>query len=177
MQGERWQSERGRTTVRDTEDHETTSIKAPSFCCAQQLQHTVSIKRMREEGENMGRRSGKTHAESLSLGLPRGNDQTLSFTSPADGHQGPSTLICLLFCYGALHFSPPFLCSPRSPPPQAAPVIGCPTVLDRVLGVLVRVCIYICMFLGHRATTRVCFSILLCNFFGSHHNFMIFYDF
>lgn len=97
-------------------------------------------KKRRGEGEDW-----EKPMPALSLGPPRGNDQTLSLTSAADGHQGPSTLICLLFCYNTFHLSPPFLCSPCSPPPQAVPVIGYPTVLDLVprVCISVSVCLHV----------------------------------
>lgn len=144
MQREGWVMERGRTTGRHGEKHERTSIKVLSFCCAQQSdtlqvketesgKNRLPIIEKNREGKKRGKTSGEKPTLALSLGPPRHNDQTLSFTSAADGHQGPSTPICLLLCYSTLHLSPPFLCSPCSPPPQAAHVIGCPTELDLVL--------------------------------------------
>lgn len=51
-------------------------------------------------------------------GPPRGNDQTLSLTSTADGHQGPSCLRCLLFCCSTFYLSlSTFSCSACSPSP------------------------------------------------------------
>lgn len=65
--------------------------------------YRVPIKKGREEKEKEGRGGKPTLAPSL--GPSRRNDQALSFTSAADGHKGPLTLIFLLFCYNSLHFS------------------------------------------------------------------------
>lgn len=108
--------------------------RRPSKCCVSavhsSLAHTASKRRVSQgrtyplkkgRGRKEGRGWGKTMLPH-SLGPQRGNDQTLSFTSAADGRQGPSTLICFLFCYNTLYL---FLhlssIHPRPFPLQASP--------------------------------------------------------
>lgn len=127
---------------RERQEHERMTIKVLSSAvhssahCQQrrQSQREKEIHPLKgaEEDKKKGKRSGENTCW-LSLGPPRGNDKTLSFTSAADGTEGPSTLICLLSCHNTLHLSPPFLSSPPSSLLQAVPVIGCPMVLDLVL--------------------------------------------
>lgn len=76
-------------------------------------------------------------------GPPRGNDEILSLTSTADGHQGPASLRCLLFCCSTFHLSPPFPVLPALLPPQAGAVIGRPAMLSIVPRVSVRLICFI----------------------------------
>lgn len=68
---------------------------APTHCKESRGGRGCPLKTGRgRDGEEWGmrRRRGEQAMLALSLGPPRGNDQTLSLTSAADGHQGPSTL-------------------------------------------------------------------------------------
>lgn len=95
---------------------------------------------LKNEGEEEKKKWGKTHARSLSRPAERQwSDSEFNISSWwASGSLNPHMPSLLL-----QHLSPPFLCSPL---PQAAPVIGCPTVLDLCV-VCVLVSVYMCMFL------------------------------
>lgn len=169
---------RGRTIDRYREKHrQRTSIKALSVCCAQQPTH---CKERRREGTGcplkMGGRRGvrrsvrKTRQRSRPAERQWSDSEFNISSWWASGSFNPHMPLLLLQHFSSLSTSS---CSPRSPPPQAAPVIGCPTVLNLVVSVSVCVCVYVSLTL---CDYMYSFSVLWYNLSSSSwfHVFMTF---
>lgn len=99
----------------------------------------------------------------------------LSFTSAADGHEGPSTLICLLFSYNTLHLSPPPLFSQFSSPAGSS----CNWLSNSARSCTM--CVGVYLLYAVQFFDAVQLHVYTSPFYRvisrSHHNFMFFYDF
>lgn len=114
-----WECKAGSESDKTTKKGRISEGKEGGWCPSKLLSFST-----REESNSRARtglpfkdEEGGEVLDQSARGLPTGNDQTLTLTSTADGHQGPSRLRRLLLCCSTFHLSPPFPVPPALLPP------------------------------------------------------------